>query len=139
MGRDRARLASSTRIKRILMTYRLVFCLMITSVSLAAPRSVAADPTTLSVYDTVDAVELKDHSPCSGCGSRALVIVTGIRAGSSGPSSQSFDFNTNVASATRCEHLAVIAMSKPGKYQFSIGTDVSVGGLGDCKLNLVTP
>ena len=123
------------------MTHRLAFYLLITSLAVAAPRSVAADPVIQTVFDTVDSVEIKDHELCSGCGTdHSLVIVKGIAAGGSVPGTHSFDFYTNVASATRCEHLAVIAMSKPGKYQFGIGSETSsAGGRGDCKLILVTP
>lgn len=122
------------------MHARFAFCLLITSLALAAPRVVAADSGITAVFDTVDSVEIVDHDLCSGCGIHALVVVKGILAGGSTVASRTFDFSSNVASATRCEHLAVIAMSKPGKYQFGIGAQPdSAGGHGDCKLILVTP
>jgi hypothetical protein len=122
------------------MNSRLLFCLVIASFAVAGPRSAAADASIQAVFDTVDSVEIVDHEPCSGCASHALVIVKGILTGASAPTSRTFDFSLNVASATRCEHLAVIAMSKPGKYQLGIGAQAdSAGGHGDCKLILVTP
>jgi hypothetical protein len=132
------------------MTYRLAICLVIASLALAAPRPVSADANIQAVYDTVDSVEIKNHdtSGTTNCGvsgfcTHALVVVTGIRAGESTPSTQTFNFGINADMATRCERLAMIAMSKPGKYQFGIGSDALNGaaanGHGDCKLILVTP
>ena len=121
------------------MTHRLACCLVIASLALA-PRSSAADPGIQAVYDTVDAVEIKNHDLAGG-NIHALVVVRGIRTGGSVPSTTSFDFGTNKDMATRCERLAVIAMSKPGKYQFGIGSDAAGGnadgGHGDCELILV--
>jgi len=123
------------------MTHRLAYCLVIASLALA-PRRSAADSGITDVFDTVDSVRIKNHDTCSGC-THALVVVQGIRVGGSGPVTLTFDFGTNKDMATRCEHLAVIAMSKPGKYQFGIGSDASGsnqdGGHGDCELILVTP
>jgi len=72
-----------------------------------------------------------------------VVFVTGIRHGDAVPSTQSFDFGVSTDMATRCERLAVISMSKPGKYQFGIGADAFASGgsvgHGDCKLILVAP
>lgn len=122
------------------MTHRLACCLVIASLALA-PRSSAADPGIQVVYDTVDAVEIKNHDVGSST-PHALVVVRGIRSGGSVPVTTSFDFGTNKDMATRCERLAVIAMSKPGKYQYGIGSDAfngnTDGGHGDCQLILVT-
>ena len=122
------------------MTHRLASCLVITALALA-PRRSAADPGITAVYDTVDSVQIKNHDLCSGCITHALVVVRGVRVGGSGPVTSSFDFGTNKDMATRCERLAVIAMSRPGKYQFGIGSDAFSpdGGHGDCELILVTP
>jgi hypothetical protein len=121
------------------MTHRFACCLVIASLALA-PRRSAADPGIQVIYDTVDAVEIKNHD--FGGNIHALVVVRGIRAGGSVPVTSSFDFGTNKDMATRCERLAVIAMSKPGKYQFGIGSDAISsnpdGGHGDCELILVT-
>jgi hypothetical protein len=121
------------------MNSHLAFCLVVSSLAVAAPRSVAADAGIQFVFNTVDSVEILDHDFCSGCAVRVVVTVKGILAGGSVPTIRTFDFSLNVASATRCEHLAVIAMSKPGKYQFGIGAQGDSQGHGDCKLILVTP
>jgi hypothetical protein len=120
------------------MTHRLVACFVIATLMFAAPRRSAADATIQFVFNTVDSVEIKNQVACLGCPLHALVIVTGVPSSSGTPITRSFDFGTNLDMATRCEHLAVIAMSKPGKYQLGIGSDTDSGGHGDCKLILVT-
>jgi hypothetical protein len=121
------------------MTHRLACCFVVASLALA-PRSSAADPGIQVVYDTVDTVEIKNHD--FGTTTHAVVVVRGIPSGGSVPGTRSFDFGTNKDMATRCERLAVIAMSKPGKYQYGIGSDAlngnPDGGHGDCELILVT-
>lgn len=122
------------------MTHRLAYCLVIASLALV-PRPGAADPGITAVYDTVDSVRIKNQDQCSSCIAHALVVVRGVRVGGSGPITSTFDFGTNKDMAARCERLAVIAMSKPGKYQFGIGADAfnPDGGHGDCELILVSP
>jgi hypothetical protein len=111
----------------------------------AAPRVVTASAgVPISVtYDTVDFVEIKNQELCDGCSrSEAFVIVRGVASGAGTPSTGTFNFGSNKDMATRCEHLATIAMAKPGKYQFAIGADNSSspeGGHGHCKLILVSP
>lgn len=121
---------------------RFAVCFVIASLVLAAPRRGAAAFPTLTMFDTVDSVEIQFLPVCDGCGvNHSFVVVRGIVSGVSTPSTRSFDFGLASDIATRCEHLAVIAMSKPGKYQFGIGADADNpgGGHGDCKLILVTP
>lgn len=122
--------------------YRLAICFVTASLVLAAPRPGAADASILTVFDTVDSVEIQHLPICSSCsGNHSVVVVRGIHSGSSTPTTSSFDFGQDTDIATRCGNLAVIAMSKPGKYQFGIGADNlnPGGGHGDCKLILVTP
>lgn len=112
------------------MTHRFAICLAIASMTFVAPRPAAAAIT--NVFDTVDAVEITYDGASGG----ELVKVTGIQAGGTVPTTLTFNFSGNAARAERCERLAVIAMSKPGKFQFGIG-----GGSGQysCKLILRTP
>jgi hypothetical protein len=113
---------------------------VLAALALVTPRHVAADPGIQTVFDTVDSVEIKNHDLCGGCTTQAVVNIRGIRAGQSVPGDFSFNFGGNTDMATRCERLAVIAMSKPGKFQFGIGADtVITAGHGDCKLILVNP
>jgi hypothetical protein len=125
-----------------IMSRRLAF-FAVASLLTVVPRLVAADASIQATFDTVDAVEIKNQDACDECSMfNALVIVTGIVSGNGTSSKLSFTFGSNVDMATRCEHLAIIAMSKPGKYQFAIGsnntTNGSIGGHGDCRLTLVT-
>jgi hypothetical protein len=109
--------------------------------TLAAARTVVADPGIQATFDSVDFVEIRNHDVCSGCTIHTVVTVRGITTGHSTPSTLNFDFGTNKDMATRCERLATIAMSKPGKYQFDIGADTfgGEGGHGVCRLTLVAP
>jgi hypothetical protein len=123
------------------MLHRLAICVILICSSLATPRSaVAGEVAIQAVFDTVDFVEIKNQDGCSSCVSQSIVIVRGIAAGASAPITVSFNFGTNADMATRCERLGVLAMSKPGKFQFSIGADTfNPQGHGHCKLLAVTP
>jgi hypothetical protein len=103
------------------MTHRIAACLALASLTFVAPRPAAAAVT--HTFDTVDAVEIVNGSD--------TLVVTGILVGQTTPTTLSFYFV-----GVRCERLAVIAMSKPGKFRFGIG---SSGGSGSCKLILQTP
>lgn len=101
------------------------------SVSLAIPAP-APGP---AVYDTVDAVQVS--------GSR--IAITGIIAGQSTPSELFYTVNNDFSSGTpeaanRCDRLALLAMAKPGKYQFAMMSPAGVGSGGFvCKLIVRTP
>ena len=110
------------------MTHRFAACFAIASLTFVAPRPAAAETITRT-FETVEAVETHDG---------LWVTVTGILVGQTTPTTHSFVFHPYVDQAGRCERLAVIAMSKPGKYRFSIGWEPSSGG-GGCKLSLRTP
>jgi hypothetical protein len=101
-------------------------------VSRASPV-IAAGP---AVYDTVDAVEV--------FGSR--ITVTGIIAGQSAPSEfiyVIFDGSSSGSTpggANRCDRLALLAMAKPGKYQFAtLIVPDTFGSFYSCKLIVRTP
>ena len=118
------------------MKYRPVVCLAIALSTFATPRPTAAATFTL-VYDTVDSVELNLDS------SQVTIVIVGIPAGGSTPLSRTFGFGptssaVSFPAASRCERLALATISRPGKYQFSIGVNNN-GGPGACKLILVTP
>jgi hypothetical protein len=110
-----------------------------------APRPALADASAGTVYDTVDGVELDQVEICVfGCVTHTIVKVTGIRTGHSTPSTLSFDFVDKADIAAHCQRLAMLAMSKPGKYQFGIGADgtpssAATAGHGACSLTLVNP
>jgi hypothetical protein len=118
-----------------LVMHRLIMCLMVCASTFTVPRHAAAAINPTTTYDTVDAVEVQND-----CCSFVNLVVTGILAGQSTPTTRTFAFSnssaTDAAPALRCERFAVIAMSKPGKYQFAISAS---GTLGACKLILRTP
>lgn len=109
------------------MTHRLSAFLVIASLTFLAPRTAAAAVS--YTFDTVDAVEIVRPTTTS----TPDVIVTGIQAGQTTPSSVTFHVN-NADFARDCERLAVIAMSKPGKYQFVLKISASSVDPGGCKL-----
>jgi len=119
------------------MTRHLVAGLMIASLIFAAPRSAAAAFFS-SVFDTVDTVEI-NHDNMFGFPS-ANVVVTGILSGGSVVVTRTFEFFNDADMAARCERFAVIAMSKPGRFQFAIGShNVGSGTGGGCRLILRAP
>jgi hypothetical protein len=121
------------------MMHRLAICLVIASVSLAAPRPAVASAT--DVYDTVDSVEVNSDDPNASF--NVSLVVTGIPAGGSTPITKIYNFGAlstagNFEQAAHCQRLAVVAMSKPGKFQFAIGAFASSLN-HSCKLILRTP
>ncbi len=84
-------------------------------------------------YDTVDAVEVLDNR----------ITITGIAAGGSVPVELTFTIldvpgSTTGAAAARCDRLALLAMAKPGKYQFAT-TATNTSLRFGCKLIVRTP
>jgi hypothetical protein len=116
------------------MIHRLALCVVLVVLATAAPRPAGATIISTTVFDTVDTVEINNEN------NSVNLVVTGILTGGGVPRTMSFAFlNTQAlaaAAALRCERFAVIAMSKPGKYQFAVGVS---GSLGACKLILRTP
>jgi len=106
------------------MIRHLSSCLVIASLLVAAPRSAPAAVVD-HVFDTVDTVEINHDpgcAPSSGCGPAARVVVTGIRQNTSVQVTEEFIFYSDTDMAARCERLALIAIAKPGKYRFAIGS-----------------
>ncbi|HEX3763702.1 MAG TPA: hypothetical protein VHW23_33625 [Kofleriaceae bacterium] len=129
--------------KRIAMTNRFTIFFTAATLISAVARTVAADPLTVT-YDTVDAAEVVHRDGCAGgCFIHTVVVVRGIPRGQSTPVSQPFDFGDKSDMALHCQRLAVLAMSKPGKFQFVIGSDTNPNGSsvghGLCQLTLVSP
>src|SRR4051812_12494608 len=87
--------------------------------SLVSPTPAIADRANgPHVYDTVDEVQ-------SGPIERQITI-TGIIAGQSTATTLSYSLRTNTSSVAtedltaRCDRFALLAMAKPGKYQFAM-------------------
>ena len=118
------------------MTRRFASCLAIASLTFMSPRPAAAAIT--HVFDTVDAVEIGYQGGTIG----QIVWVTGVRVGATSPATYMFTFANNTTGndqALRCERLAVLAMSKPGKFRFGIASGTYYSSDGGCKLTLRTP
>src|SRR5687768_15681500 len=108
------------------MIRHLITCLTIAALTMIAPESARADLGDVTAYDTVDAIEVTSND----------IVVTGIIAGQGAPSTTRYDFFTEVG-ASRCDRLALLAMSKPGKFQFAV-VELDFERFS-CKLILRTP
>jgi hypothetical protein len=101
--------------------------------TLSAPSPAAAEIGDVTTYETIDAIE-----PYGG-----YVKITGVIAGQSNASEIQYQMLSSggsdawVVNAARCERLALLAMSKPGKYTFALTQQW--GGQYSCKLSLVAP
>jgi hypothetical protein len=113
------------------MTRHLVLGLLISLLVVVADKSAAADGTPV-VYDTVDSLQLRGFS---------IIRVTGIISGEGAQSVHDYSLIsgsvTSPEYAARCDRLALLAMSKPGKYQFTL-TALSGGSFG-CSLTVRAP
>jgi len=123
------------------MTRHLVTCLAIIAFSFVSPTPAiaATQATSSAVYDTVDAVEIR-----SSASEAPLVVITGIISGQSAPSEFSYQIltfsNPTTDNGARCDRLALLAMSKPGKFQLAMNRIVDSFGFGfGCKLIVRTP
>ncbi|MEO7730198.1 MAG: hypothetical protein ABIY55_04440 [Kofleriaceae bacterium] len=106
---------------------RLATCLAIAAFTMVSTGLAAAD----TVYDTVEAIETT--------GARNIKV-TGIIAGQSAPTTASYSLagsSTDIDAGARCDRLALLAMSKPGKFQF-VMVLVSFN-VNNCKLVLRAP
>jgi hypothetical protein len=121
--------------------HRLVLCLALVTSSLAAPRHAIAAVT--DFYETLDFVEI-NRSDCSvGC--HPSLSVRGILVGGSAPVTRVYKFGASsstdadgLQTAMHCHRLAMVVMSKPGKFQFAIGPLGNVLAQG-CRLTLIAP
>lgn len=108
------------------MTNRLLKLFIALPVAIATTlpaASAVADVT----YETVDAVMPQSTS---------RLTITGIKTGQSAPTTQEYILTTLDISG-RCERMAVLAMSRPGKYRLTM-----VGPQGSeltCRLSLRAP
>jgi type IV secretory pathway VirB2 component (pilin) len=107
----------------------------ILATSLVSPTPASADfPDVGQVYDTVDAVQ-------SGPFDKSITI-TGVIVGQSTATTSTYQlrFSSTPSEdvAARCDRFALLAMAKPGKYQFAT-IAVSARPEFDCKLTTRTP
>ena len=86
-------------------------------------------------YDTVEAVQ------ASTIGSNVAIQISGIVSGESTPTTTTYFVRPSTSGTdlgSRCDRMALLAMSKPGKFQLVL---VGPGGssFSNCKLVLRTP
>jgi hypothetical protein len=118
---------------------QLAICLAFAAVTLVVHTALA------TTFDTVDSVQLTTTG--TNGNSHMYLVVQGIPIGGSTSTSQQFDFGSLVGSTashttelvTHCERLALIVMSKPGKFRFTITTTTVGNPQADCRLTAVTP
>jgi hypothetical protein len=102
------------------MARHLIPGLAIVALTLISPLAIAADPPlgSAAVYDTVDSIGVWGRR----------ITVTGIISGQAAPSTFQYPIfeesggasGTLSDAANRCDRLALLAMSKPGKFQFAM-------------------
>ena len=117
-----------------LMSRHLIACLVIAVLlSPSVPVVAAHGSPVTAVYDTVDAVE----------SSSDYIVIAGIISGSSTPTEVRYDLfepaGVHGVAAARCDRLALLAIAKPGKYQFAIVALASFGARFGCKLIVRAP
>jgi hypothetical protein len=118
------------------MARHLIPGLAIVTLTLISSAAIADPPlaNAAAVYETVDSVSV---------GGRRI-IVTGIISGQTTPSTfQYIIFDESASSGTtdsasRCDRLALLAMSKPGKFRFALEHPDFVSSFR-CTLTLRTP
>jgi len=121
--------------------YRLALCLMLVASVLATPRPSIAN--VIDSYDTVEFVEANNRNSEISGGPPSLTV-RGIPAGGSAPVTKIYRFFNSsavidgVEAALHCQRLAVLAMSKPGKFQFAVVLPAQLNASG-CRLTLVAP
>ena len=118
------------------MTRQLATCLAIAALAMISPEPARAAQGDVTAYDAVDAIEVQGST----------IAVTGIVAGQGAPSTTRYIINSSSGTGTgftdvgasRCDRLALLAMSKPGKFQFAV-VDLGFSSRFSCKLILRTP
>ena len=108
------------------MMDRLACCLVIASLAFAAPQPATGTTLDTDTYDAVDAILMFTTG----------FDVTGVVTGDHAPQTRFYGAGDQGARAT-CERFALLAMSKPGKFQFVITN--TGGNPVNCKLVLRTP
>jgi hypothetical protein len=116
------------------MPRTLTACVVLAVVSLLSAQPVIAAAGDVTLYDTVDEIRVSDER----------IIVTGIVAGQSVATTATYlILNNHISSsptdvaAARCDRLALLAMSKPGKFRFGVVEEDS--RRFSCKLRVLAP
>jgi hypothetical protein len=116
------------------MTRTLIACLTLGALCLVSSQPATAAVGDVTLYDAIDAIKVID----------TRIVVTGITVGDSTPRTTTYSLvfqgtstSITIDMSARCDRLALLAMSKPGKFQFGM---VDEGGFRfSCKLAVRTP
>ena len=128
------------------MIRRLVFCLALATIAMLSPTPARSAVGSVTTFDTVDAVEgFTEFDTTRFVG----VKVTGIVAGVGTPSTIQFRLINSAFESTfgissvdlvaRCDRMAMLAMSKPGKFQLAFVEAAHFGPTFNCRLLVRTP
>ena len=116
--------------------FRLVaMCCAIAAFTFGGMQPAVAAFGDTTTYDTVDAVEVLSDQ----------IKVTGIISGQGVPSTTRYSIvgsssSPSEVAASRCDRLALLAMSRPGKFQFALVEELSISSPKfGCKLIVRTP
>jgi hypothetical protein len=105
----------------------IALALALATTTLSAAPVAHADPPSTTVFDAVDMVQ----------GESSRLTVTGLVAGQ--PTTKAWlIYGSSGDGALRCERMALLAMSKPGKYTFSVIQGTSIEPTR-CQLALTNP
>lgn len=122
---------------------RFLQCLVLVISTLAIPRSASAVIT--DFYDTVDFAEISRRN-FNFSGGPPTLTVRGVLSSGTAPTTRTYIFNVSTSTdqsgldtAMHCHKLAVLTMSKPGKFQFAISAPSQFLTDVGCRLTLVTP
>jgi hypothetical protein len=108
----------------------LTACIILAAVSLLSAQPVIAAGGDVTLYDTVDEIRVSDDR----------ITVTGIIAGQSAATTTTYVILQSTSAdgaASRCDRLALLAMSKPGKFRFGVVEEFF--DQFSCKLRVRTP
>ena len=109
------------------MTRSLAACLVIAALTLGSPPPARAASGDITTYDTIDAIEVV----------ASQITITGIVTGQGSPSTTAYTIAVSDVDAARCDRLALLAASKPGKFQLAMLEQVF--NRFACKLIVRTP
>jgi hypothetical protein len=112
----------------------LTACVVLAALSLLSAQPVIAADGDVTLYDTVDEIRVSDDR----------ITVTGVITGQSAATTTMYVIANNHTSgnptdvaASRCDRLALLAMSKPGKFRFGVVEEFF--DQFSCKLRVRTP
>jgi hypothetical protein len=127
------------------MIRRLVLCLalaMLATLSSTPARGAVGSVTTFDTVDAIEATMVSDSNRPVG------IKVTGILVGFASPTTVPVKLHSSAISTVpgmagvdpvaRCDRMAMLAMSKPGKFQFAL-VETEISQLFTCKLIVRTP